>query len=258
MPATTEGALQKMLTAHTDPVGYRLPIGAASIALNDLLGATVKLEFLGTINCIHCGRVTKKSFNQGYCFPCFRSLAQCDSCIVSPEKCHYHEGTCREPDWADDYCMRDHYVYLANSSGVKAGITRNNQIPTRWMDQGAVQALPIARVASRRLSGLFEVILKQYVRDRTDWRTMLKGQIEPIDLAARWRELYPAVQANIGALHEQFGNAAVELLNLQPGGARRITRSAIPCCISQAKSARIISIRTPSPRASCTASKASI
>ena len=94
---------------------------------NELLGSTIKLNYLGRIECIYCGRKTKKSFSQGYCYPCMIKLARCDSCIVSPEKCHYDEGTCREPEWGEQHCMRPHYVYLANSSGVKVGITRGRE-----------------------------------------------------------------------------------------------------------------------------------
>ena len=143
------GALRKMATELDQPVTYTMVLGDTRVPLNALLGQSIALEFLGQINCIHCDRVTSKSFNQGYCYPCFRRLAQCDSCIMSPEKCHYEQGTCREPDWGLANCMIDHIVYLANTSGLKVGITRHSQVPTRWMDQGATQALPIFRVASR-------------------------------------------------------------------------------------------------------------
>ena len=80
----------------------------------------LKLFFVtGRIHCVECGRATKKSFNQGHCFPCFRSLASCDRCITSPELCHYDAGTCREPEWGEAHCMQPHVVYLANSSGLK-------------------------------------------------------------------------------------------------------------------------------------------
>lgn len=115
--------------------------------LNQYVGSNTKItiEYNNIINCVYCDRKIKKAFNQGYCFPCFRSLARCDGCIISPEKCHYHLGTCREPRWGESHCMQNHIVYLANSSGVKVGLTRINQIPTRWIDQGAVQALIVAR-----------------------------------------------------------------------------------------------------------------
>ncbi|MFO6382444.1 DUF2797 domain-containing protein, partial [Pseudomonas aeruginosa] len=89
-----------------------------------------------------------------------------------------------EPEWGERFCMTDHVVYLANSSGVKVGITRASQIPTRWIDQGARQALPILRVATRQQSGLVEDLLRSQVADRTNWRAMLKGEAEPVDLAA--------------------------------------------------------------------------
>ena len=130
------GHLRKMQTLLNDTVEYTLLIGDDAISMNSLLGKKISLNYSGLINCIHCDRKTKKSFSQGYCYPCFQSLAQCDSCIMSPEKCHYEAGTCREPEWADQNCMTDHFVYLANSSGVKVGITRGNQIPTRWMIRG--------------------------------------------------------------------------------------------------------------------------
>ena len=149
-----EGQLRKMVTEHAEPVNYEMPLGESRVPMNPLVGQRLVLEYLGKINCLHCGRKTNKSFNQGYCYPCFTRLAQCDSCIVSPEKCHYAAGTCREPEWGEANCMIDHVVYLANTSGLKIGITRNTQVPTRWMDQGAIQSLPIFRVAICRSSAL--------------------------------------------------------------------------------------------------------
>ena len=101
--------------------------------------------------------------------------------------------------------MIPHIVYLANSSGIKVGITRETQVPTRWMDQGAIAALPIARVATRQLSGLVEVVFKQHVSDRTSWQAMLKGNVEPVDLAARWSELRDRVAPELAALRETHG-----------------------------------------------------
>src|SRR5690554_3510233 len=151
-----EGSIRKMLGTLGEPVRYALPLGDEQLPLNDLLGRTIRLEALGEIRCQHCNRLTKKSYSQGFCFPCMKKLAQCDLCIVSPERCHYEQGTCREPAWGEQFCMTDHIVYLANSSGLKVGITRASQIPTRWIDQGASQALPIMRVATRQQSGMVE------------------------------------------------------------------------------------------------------
>ena len=108
--------------------------------------------------------------------------------------------------------MQSHYVYLANSSGIKVGITRGSQIPTRWIDQGASQALPIFRVGNRYQSGLLEVAIKQHVSDRTDWRKMLKGEAEPLDLAATRDDLVAACGQQITALQAQFGGENIEYL----------------------------------------------
>jgi|TARA_R100000005_G_scaffold42382_2_gene19988 hypothetical protein len=209
------GALRKMATELDQPVSYTLVLGDSRIPLNSLLGKSIALEYLGEIHCIHCGRLTSKSFNQGYCYPCFRRLAQCDSCIMSPEKCHYDQGTCREPEWGLANCMIDHIVYLANTSGLKVGITRHSQVPTRWMDQGATQALPIFRVATRFQSGLVESLFKGYVADKTNWQAMLKGPADPADLESERQRLMDACAAGIAELQGAHGLQAIAPLEVQ-------------------------------------------
>ena len=204
------GALSKMSVRLEAPVQYGFRLGEAEIAANPLIGKQLRLEFLGAIHCIHCGRKTKKSFSQGYCYPCFTKLAQCDSCIVSPEKCHFEQGTCREPEWGERFCMTDHVVYLANSSGIKVGITRASQVPTRWIDQGASQALPIMRVATRQQSGFVEDLLRSRVADRTNWRTMLKGEAPALDLARIRDELFDQLGDGIRSLQDRFGLQAIQ------------------------------------------------
>lgn len=193
-------------------VTYQLPIGDQLLPLNDLLGRKLSMQYHGEIHCCHCGRKTKKSFNQGFCYPCFKKLPQCDSCIMSPEKCHYDQGTCRDAAWGETFCMTDHVVYLANSSGLKVGITRATQIPTRWIDQGATQAMPFIRVATRRQSGLLETIFKEFINDRTNWRAMLKGPADPLDLQATAQELLEMNGSRVSALQEQFGIQAIQPL----------------------------------------------
>ncbi|CAA6813438.1 MAG: FIG00953934: hypothetical protein [uncultured Thiotrichaceae bacterium] len=210
-----KGHLRKMKVDLQTPVDYSLVLDDQLLPLNDKLGEPLKLTHTGQIHCVACGRLTKKSFNQGYCFPCVRSLAQCDMCIVRPELCHYDEGTCREPEWGDKHCMQPHYVYLSNTSGAKVGITRHTQIPTRWIDQGAVQALPIMEVSSRLLSGLVEVELKNYVDDKTQWQRMLKGGIEERDLEALRDEMFEESEREIEALQERFGEDAIERLEYE-------------------------------------------
>lgn len=203
------GNLAKMHVWLSTPVAYTLALGDERLPLNDVLGTSIRLEFAGEIYCSACGRKTAKSFNQGYCFPCSQRLAQCDICIVRPEKCHYAAGTCREPAWGEAHCNQPHHVYLANSSGLKVGITRETQVPTRWIDQGASQALSVFRVRSRYQSGRLEVLLKQHVADRTDWRRMLKGEPEPVDLRAQRDSLLADCRDDLEALRKDLGEDAV-------------------------------------------------
>jgi len=207
------GNVLKMRVTLARPVEYQLPLDQAAIDMNAQVGRSIKLKFFGEIDCIACGRKTSKSYAQGYCYPCFISLAECDMCIVKPETCHYEAGTCRDPEWAQQHCMQPHFVYLANSSGIKVGITRASQIPTRWIDQGASQALPIFRVGSRYQSGLLEVALKEYVTDRTDWRKMLKAEPEPRDLASLRDQLVAQIGDRISELQAQFGDQNIQYLS---------------------------------------------
>lgn len=119
------GNLRKMVSNLADTVEYQLPVGDELVPLNPLLGKELTLTFTGKINCAHCGALTKKSFSQGYCFPCMRKLARCDMCIMKPETCHYHEGTCREPEWGEANCFIPHYVYLSNTIGLESSKISN-------------------------------------------------------------------------------------------------------------------------------------
>ncbi|QQE87509.1 DUF2797 domain-containing protein [Azotobacter chroococcum] len=213
MAELARGALDKMAARLDAPVQYALRLGEAQVPVNPLIGQPLRLEYLGAIHCSHCGRRTAKSFGQGYCYPCFRKLPQCDSCIVSPEKCHHALGTCRDPAWGERFCMTEHVVYLANSSGVKVGITRASQVPTRWLDQGARQALPILRVATRQQSGLVEDLLRGQVADRTNWRALLKGEAAPVDLPAVREQLFDSCREGLEALQARFGLQAIQPLN---------------------------------------------
>lgn len=206
------GNISKMNVVLAEPVEYSLPVDDQCLALNAHIGSDIRIAYQDQINCVSCGRKTSKSYAQGHCYPCFMSLAECDMCILKPETCHFAAGTCREPDWAQAHCMQPHYVYLANSSGIKVGITRASQIPTRWIDQGASQAVPIFRVGSRYQSGLLEVVIKNHVADRTDWRKMLRGNPEPVDLAVLRDELVDRCDAEISQLKMEFGEQNMEFL----------------------------------------------
>lgn len=205
-----QGYLRKMRATLDKPVQYELLLSDHAVPLNPFIGKPIKLVYTGKISCVHCARSTKKSFNQGYCYPCFISLAQCDLCIMKPETCHYAVGTCREPAWGETFCMQGHYVYLANSSGIKVGITRQNQIPTRWIDQGAVQALPIFKAQSRHVSGLVEVAIAKHISDKTSWQQMLKNNIEVVDLAAKRDELMATCKTELANITQSFGAQVIE------------------------------------------------
>ena len=211
-----QGRLRKMRPQLAEVVQYALILGDQELKLNDCLGKRIRIEFTGAIHCIACSRLTKKSFNQGYCYPCFRKLAECDICIVNPHKCHFSEGTCREPNWAESHCQVPHIVYLANTSSVKVGITRATQVPTRWIDQGATQAQPIARVQTRYQSGLLEILCAREVGDRTAWQTMLKGNSEDQDLEMVRNQLMRTCKAGISDLQMQHGETAFEILEGVP------------------------------------------
>ena len=209
---TMQGLLNKMHARLESTVQYELALSDQRIALNPLLGKVITLTFTGNIRCVHCSRTIKKSFNQGYCYPCFISLAQCDMCIMKPETCHYEAGTCREPSWGEEFCFKPHIVYLANSSGIKVGITRQTQIPTRWIDQGAVQALPIFKVQSRYMAGLIEIAIAKHVSDKTSWQQMLKNHVDPLDLADKRDELVSKCDVELTEIIKRFGLQAIEFL----------------------------------------------
>lgn len=210
---TLSGAIRKMRTELATPVNYYLRLDDQELPLHEAIGKAINLNYAGEIRCVHCDRNTKKSFNQGYCYPCFKKLAQCDICVMKPEQCHYDAGTCREPEWGQTHCMRKHYVYLANTSGLKVGITRDTQLPTRWIDQGASAALPIAEVTSRHIAGLLEVILAKHVKDKTAWQAMLKGKPVDIDLIAARSHWQSELAAEIESLENKVGQDKITWLN---------------------------------------------
>jgi hypothetical protein len=214
------GNIAKMqVSANADnTVEYTLPIGNHRVPMNDLIGQDISLTYGGAINCVHCQRKTKKSFNQGYCYPCLISLAQCDTCIIKPELCHYQQGTCREPEWGEENCFSDHFVYLANTGTLKVGITRHvsTGVSSRWMDQGATQAIVMLRVKDRLTSGLVETLCKQHIGDKTNWRTMLKGQAEWQDLTQLKEQMLAKIADPLLELQQQIGLQAVSSVDTPP------------------------------------------
>jgi hypothetical protein len=183
------GTIRKMRGEAGRPIRYDLPLTPAGgqngnetyFPIGDRIGKSISLLYNGKIYCIECGRITKKSFQQGFCFACFQKAPECSECVLRPELCRAHEGESRDMEWSRTHCLVEHVVYLAVSSDVKVGITRKSQVPTRWIDQGAHLAIQLAAVPNRYTAGLIEVALKAHLKDRTDWRKMLKNE-HPVDV----------------------------------------------------------------------------
>ncbi len=180
-----QGNIKKMATELAETVTYKLPIGDELLEMNSLIGKTITLTYLHQINCIHCGKKTKTSFAQGYCYNCYKTLPQTDASIINPELDLSYLGISRDMEWAKNHSLQPHYVYLAFSGNLKVGVTRESQVPTRWIDQGAIQAIKIAKTPNRHIAGVIEVALKSYFSDKTNWRNMLKNRKNlTIDLLA--------------------------------------------------------------------------
>lgn len=178
-----KGNLLKMRTQLKDVITYELPIGDDLVDMNTLIGKKLTWSYQHQINCVHCGKKTKTSFSQGYCYTCFTSLPQTDASLMKPELDETHLGISRDIEWSKEHFLKPHYVYLAFSSNIKVGVTRETQIPTRWIDQGAIRAIKLAKTPNRHIAGVIEVALKDYFADKTNWRAMLKNDGEvTIDL----------------------------------------------------------------------------
>lgn len=172
-----EGNLRKMQTELATPIQYTLHLGENKVNMTELVGTNLKMKFTGVINCVSCGRVTKKSFAQGFCYPCFQNSPQAAECIIRPELCRAHLGEGRDPEWEEKNHNQPHVVYLAISSGIKVGVTRETQVPYRWIDQGASRAIKIAVTENRYQAGMIEVALKEFASDKTPWQRMLKNEV---------------------------------------------------------------------------------
>ncbi len=159
-------------------VDYFMIVDNDRIKMNELLGSKVKFTFTGDINCQSCGALTRKSYMQGYCYNCYLTVPQTEECVLNPEKCKAHLGIARDIEYSKEHCLIRHYVYLSLTSGIKVGVTRHTQIPTRWIDQGAAKALIVAQTPNRYIAGLVEVFLKAHYNDKTNWKKMLVSDVD--------------------------------------------------------------------------------
>jgi len=195
---TLKGRLLKMESKFDTPIQYSMPIGDAALDLNPLIGKKLRLTFENQIFCTSCGKLTKKSFFQGFCYPCFINAPEAGECILRPELCLAHEGKGRDPIWEQEMHNTPHAVYLALTSSTKVGVTRWTQIPSRWIDQGAAEAIVLAKTPNRYLAGCIEVALKAHLTDKTPWQRMLKNEFdESIDLVQKKSEIVSLLPKNL-------------------------------------------------------------
>lgn len=180
-----EFPLRKMAVQAGDTIRYAMATPEGNIDLQPYIGRVFTLRATGGLTCVHCGKAVRKFYGQGFCFPCLQKAPEAAECIVRPELCRAHLGEGRDPAWEHDHHATEHVVYLSQTSnrtikasGMKVGVTRSSQVPVRWIDQGAVAAVVLARTPYRQLAGLIEVDLKAHLSDRTDRYGMLQ-HVEP-------------------------------------------------------------------------------
>ncbi len=179
-----EGILDKMSrTLEKQEVKYLLTLGGNEIDMNSLIGKEIHIVYQNKINCTICGvEIGYPYAGRAICKHCYQTAPQAEECLFYPEKCMAHLGVARDMEWSEKQCLIPHFVYLAVSSGLKVGVTRYHQIPVRWIDQGAVKAIKLAETPNRHIAGVIEVFLKDHLADKTNWKSMLKGVSEDVDL----------------------------------------------------------------------------
>ncbi|MDX1363175.1 MAG: DUF2797 domain-containing protein [Arenibacter latericius] len=177
-----QGVLKKMETEIGTPIQYYLVFEGDFLNVNQVLNKELKIQILG-YQCLNCGE-ERPIYRQGFCQSCFFDIPSAGDWIMRPELSTAHLGQeDRDLEYEKKVQLQPHIVYLANSSTIKVGVTRKTQVPTRWIDQGAHEAIEIVEVPNRYLAGITEVALKDYVADKTNWRKMLTNDVVDEDLA---------------------------------------------------------------------------
>lgn len=193
---TYEGVLTKMQTEFGNPIEYYLVFENSFLNVNQLLDKQLELNFVG-YQCLNCGK-KKKIFRQGFCYDCFMSSASAGDWIMRPELSTAHlDIQDRDLEYEKKVQLQPHIVYLALSSEVKVGVTRKTQVPTRWIDQGATEAIAIVEVPNRYLAGITEVALKDHYADKTNWQKMLKNECVHVDLITERLKLEHIIPAEV-------------------------------------------------------------
>ena len=193
---TYEGVLTKMQTEYKNPIEYYLIFESSFINMNQLLNKNIDIAFVG-YQCLNCGK-KKKIFRQGFCYDCFYSSPAVGDWIMKPELSKAHLGIQdRDLAYEEKVQLQPHIVYLAVSGEIKVGVTRKTQVPTRWIDQGATEAIAIVEVPNRYLAGITEIALKNHFADKTNWRKMLQNNSDPGDLIQERMKLEDLIPAEV-------------------------------------------------------------
>lgn len=197
-----EGVLTKMQTELGTPIQYYIVFENSFINVNQLLGKEIEIVFMG-YQCLHCSK-KKKIYRQGYCYDCFYVIPAAGDWIMRPELSKAHLDIAdRDLEYEKKAQLQPHIVYLASASDMKVGVTRKTQVPTRWIDQGASQAIPLVEVPNRYLAGITEVALKNHFSDKINWKKMLLNELTPIDLFERRKFVQPLIPEEVAAFYEQ-------------------------------------------------------
>lgn len=205
------GQLDKMRTTYINPVQYFLTLGSDQVPMNELIGKSISIRWTGNIYCAVCNNKTKKSFGEGMCWACFSSSEHSSECIIRPELCEAHLGKGRNPEWEHKHHFTPHYVYLALTNSVKVGVTRDTQIPTRWIDQGANKGIILAETPYRQLSGFIEVVLKEHLSDKTNWQRMLKNESDQLmDLVTEKKRILNLIPED----YRKYGSGNDEIVEI--------------------------------------------
>lgn len=206
-----QGVLTKMQTELGSPIQYYLVFEDSFINMNQLLDKEIEINFVG-FQCLNCGK-KKKIYRQGFCYECFYSSPAVGDWIMRPELSTAHLGIAdRDLDYESKVQLQPHIVYLAAASEIKVGVTRKTQVPTRWIDQGATQAIAVVEVPNRYLAGITEVALKDHYTDKTNWRKMLQNSVEVFDLVAEKVKIESLIPAEV---KEYFYSQKNDLYELQ-------------------------------------------
>lgn len=211
------GNIRKMYSQLASPVEYELPLYnvlefSEAVPMNQFVGKPIRIEFNNAIHCVVTGKKINKTFGEGMSYDAFMNSPLAVESIIRPELSRIHEGVAlRDEAWEREHHLTPHNVYLSLTSEVKVGVTRTTQVPTRWIDQGAVAAIVLAETPYRQAAGLIEVSLKQFLADKTNWRAMLKNEVPAVDLLAERNR----IQALVADEYQEFMVKDSEIVGIQ-------------------------------------------